>query len=49
MAKDRRTFQEVLPQLAEVLEVCPVTNAWATLSFSDLVWRGDEVLAGTAG
>ena len=47
VAKHQRHFDEVLPQLAEVLELCPVTNSWATLSFANLVWKGDEVMAGS--
>jgi hypothetical protein len=45
LALRRRYFNEVIPQLGEIVEICPKTDQWFTLVYGDLKW-GDEVKAG---
>lgn len=34
-------FQEVVSQLADVLEQCPSTGDWSSLTFADMTWKSD--------
>ena len=37
-------FYEVVSQLADVLELCPATGDWTSLTFADLTWQSDADL-----
>ncbi|MQA90634.1 MAG: hypothetical protein GEU90_10425 [Gemmatimonas sp.] len=41
LALRRRYFNEVLPELGEIAELCPNTDQWVTLRFEDLRWEED--------
>ncbi|MEX2583318.1 MAG: hypothetical protein WD766_08585 [Gemmatimonadota bacterium] len=38
MALRRRYFDEVIPQLGEIVELCPETGQWVALTFDDMTW-----------
>lgn len=43
LASRRSYFHDVISQLGDVLELCPKTGCWTSLSFADLSWRADEI------
>jgi hypothetical protein len=47
LALRRRYFDEVIPQLGDIAEVCPGTRNWFTLSHVDMRWT-DEPEPGLA-
>jgi len=49
LALRRRYFEEVIPELGEISEVCPGTRSWFTLSYVDMRWvdESEPSLAGS--
>ena len=41
MAARRRYFEEVIPELGNITEVCPGTRSWFTLTHEDMRWDED--------
>ena len=39
LALRRRYFDDVIPQLGEVIELCPHTRAWVTITYSHMTWK----------
>jgi hypothetical protein len=41
IASRRKSFSEVIPQIGDVLEVCPVTHTWVTIGYRDMLWTDE--------